>query len=204
LTEEGWKQFAQVLIARWPSKQWGRESIAAYIAEVQASGVTDPAEALGILRNHPGAFPPSVGEVATAYERRRQGPAPSWHQAHAVLARHITKLDYFRPASTFDKFVAACAADHEAVGRLALVYGPQGIRELPDPTVAQDTGGSIRLTQAERAYTEVRRAWELDPRPGLALEEAEHLTLREIGVKGGMRGVVDGLAPAGELEAGEQ
>lgn len=65
-----WDNVAEVLLGRWPSQvaSWGREAIAAYIHELQASDLT-PSGAISSLRADTGQFPPAVGIVAKRARR---------------------------------------------------------------------------------------------------------------------------------------
>lgn len=197
-----WRDVAKVLLGSWTSQvaSWDPEGVAAYIHELQSRGVS-PDEAAAALRASTSEFPPSAGTVVATIERLRQGPVPDYMTATRVIGSKITLLDYYRPAMGFDRFVEACASVHEAIGRFALEMGPQGVREMPDPRMAQDTSGSTAITRAERAYRKVAKEWDENPRPGLALEEAKRIAIGP-GSSGGMVAVVQGLAPAGELEAG--
>lgn len=209
---EAWRKVTEVLIGSWPGlvAQWGIDAIEAYVKEVAVRGA-EPAEVIRALRAHKGEFPPSAGSVIAIVERQRQGPAPDYMTAMRFIASKVTLLDYRKPAKTFDKFVARLAEEHEAIARFALEMGPQGVREMPDPRMAQDVGGSTAITRNERSYRRTTAEWEEDPSPGLALAEAKRIAIaagsgddrRQLG-SGGMRDAVEGMRPnAGELEAGD-
>lgn len=194
-----WLPFAKALIGSWPGQQWDEETLGLYVEQITARGVS-PEVAIQVLRSFTGAFPPSAGQVGAAAEIVRQGPPPGFYSMHRMIAKHVAKLDYHRPQSNFDRFIAAVAEEHEVAARFAVELGPRGVREFPDPARSQDQGGSVALTRAEKSYTKLVREWEADPRPGVALTEAKRMTLSS---GGGMQTVLDDLRPAGELESGD-
>lgn len=75
MPEHDWKPVANALLGSWPSQvaSWGREVLAAYLAELEARSVT-PAQALVAIRACPAdqTFPPSAPEMA-ALARRDPG-----------------------------------------------------------------------------------------------------------------------------------
>jgi len=83
----------QVLLGSWPSQVagWGREAIAAYVAELQAHGIT-PDGAIQAMRSSESKFPPSAGELQHA---ARQDPsAPTWDEAWLLIRRALTAPGY--------------------------------------------------------------------------------------------------------------
>lgn len=206
--DESWgrlgAKFVQVLIGSFPSQvtAWGEEAIAAYCLELSKRGIF-PAEAAKAVRKLTGDFPPSAGNLAHAVERERQGPPPDFMKAHRIIASKIGMLDYFRPAKGFDVMVAALAEEHEAIARFAVAMGPRGLKEMPDPRYAQESGGSVATTRNEKAYRQAAKEWEAEPTLGLALGEAKRVAIGGSG-SGGMAALVEGLRPdRKELEAGD-
>ena len=76
---QDWKPFTLGLIGSWPSQvnSWGRETIAAYVAELEARGVS-PDAALVAIRSSDGEFPPSAGKLAAA--ARTDPSAPTFDE----------------------------------------------------------------------------------------------------------------------------
>ncbi|MET0604196.1 MAG: hypothetical protein ABW167_19585 [Baekduia sp.] len=207
---EAWQRVTAALIGSWPGQvaSWGEVAIEAFIGEVAQRGL-QPQEAVAAIRAIKSDYAPSAGTLVAVAERQRQGPVPDFMTAHRLIARHIGKLDYFRPTKGFDDMIAALAAEHEAVARWAVAVGPRGLKEMPDPRYAQDTGGSTAITRLERSFRQTSKEWEEDPTPGLALEEAKRMTLgassgpTQIGSHG-WAATIEGMKPAaGELEAGD-
>lgn len=192
-----WNDFTMALAGSYPATRFDPDQLVMYVNELQARGAS-PNLALQALRSQTSQFPPSAGVLGNVCQVLLQGPPPAWMTAYNIISRHVTKLDYYRPATTFDAFIEAVAGEHEAVGRFALAFGPVGIRELPDPRLPQDTSGSVALTAAERQYGQVMRDWVADPRPGVALEEARRVAIAAGGE--GMQDVIEGLRPAAQLE----
>jgi hypothetical protein len=194
-----WRDVGRVLLARWPSQvtSWGQEGIVAFVQEIKETANSDPDAIIKALRASTSAFPPSAGELTALVERQRQGPAPSFMEAMKLICRHISLLDYYEPATTFDKFIERLAEHHEAVARYALGIGPQQIKRLPDPAYAQDVGGSATLTRMDKSYAMARREWEEDPRP-LAVAEARRQALQAV-----ERGELHKLRVVGAIERGE-
>lgn len=190
-----------MLLGSWPSQVagWGREALTAYLGEMERRDVS-PEEVAAALRSSTSSFPPSAGELYGAIERMRQGPPPEFMMAARVVASKITLLDYYRPGSTFDKFVEAVSAEHEAIGRWAVQVGPRGLREMPDPTRVQERSADANAVRShEFAYKSVVKAWEADPTPGVALTEAIRATITS-----GEGNWLDRLRPQGALEQGDE
>ena len=76
---QDWKPFTLALIGSWPSQvnSGGRETIAAYVAELEARGVS-PDAALVAIRSSDGEFPPSAGKLAAA--ARTDPSAPTFDE----------------------------------------------------------------------------------------------------------------------------
>jgi hypothetical protein len=72
------------LLGSWPSlvASWGREAIAAYIAELGARGLT-PGEALRVIRTCDTTFPPSAPELAAL--ARHDPSRPTFAEALALI-----------------------------------------------------------------------------------------------------------------------
>jgi hypothetical protein len=173
---DDWKRVASTLIGSWPAKTWSAEAVAAYCAELQARGLT-PAAAVEALRAAPGDFPPSVGAVAALAERQAQGPAPSFAQAQAEIARWLTMLPSAASRqSTRDAwpaFIARLGEHHEVTARFALALGPQGVRSMPDPRAAGlSQGDGVRISAHERDLKAIVSGWQEEPTRGVALTEA--------------------------------
>lgn len=87
MTTVDWKAVATSLLGSWPSQvaSWGPEGIAAFIAEVQARGVT-PEGALTAIRScgPDQKFPPSAPELA-GLARRSEAPRILWAEAYQLL-----------------------------------------------------------------------------------------------------------------------
>lgn len=82
----GWNEVGQALVGSWPSQvsMWGRDGIAAYLAELEARGVTFEA-ALVAIRSC-GAeqkFPPSAPELAAL--ARRDPSRPTFEEAYRLI-----------------------------------------------------------------------------------------------------------------------
>ncbi len=176
---------ARKLLVSWPTQTGNLDPLVltGYVQEMAERGLTTN-EMIGAIEASSSAFLPSVGQLVAHAERRRQGPPPELNRAVAIMSSKITLLDYHDSAKTFDRFVAACADEHEAVARFAVEMGPQGVRSMPDPNHPQQVAGPLQA--ATFAYKSVREGWEVDPTPGLALKEARTLTLKAGGGEGGL------------------
>jgi hypothetical protein len=84
VTDTDWKPVATALLGSWPSQvaSWGREALAAYVAELEARGVR-PEAALVAIRSCPAEqkFPPSAPELAAL--ARRDPSRPTFDEANA-------------------------------------------------------------------------------------------------------------------------
>lgn len=81
-----WKPVGTALLGTWPSQvaNWGPEGIAAYIAELQARGVTPERALLAIRAYDPDAdFPPSAAKLAQV--ARRDPGAPTGLELVQIL-----------------------------------------------------------------------------------------------------------------------
>lgn len=169
-TVEEDRAFGRVLLGRWPSQvaAWGPDAIAAFIGEVQADGI-GVEDGIRALRAHASDFAPSAASVSRLAELAIQGPVPSYAVAQQVIASKVaTTLDYRNPTIGFDELVVKVSEVHEAIGRFAVVLGPQGCREMPDPQHAH----GARVGSVERELLRVGKEWEADPRRGVAAREA--------------------------------
>ncbi len=82
----GWQPVATALLGSWPSQvaSWGREALAAYVAEISARGIT-PDQALNAIRMWPAGsdFPPSAPNLAAA--ARRDPSKPTFDEAVTLI-----------------------------------------------------------------------------------------------------------------------
>ena len=133
-----WRDVGTTLLGTWPSQvaSWGREAIAAYVAELQARGL-DPDGAIATLRSCEDRFPPSAGEIAAA--ARRDPSQPTFDEMLVLLRRAMKAAN---PAQRLaDRRIVAAFVERQGWGRL---------RNLPldDP----DWG--------EKTRRELREAWD--------------------------------------------
>jgi hypothetical protein len=156
---DDWKLVATALLGSWPSQvaAWGREALAAYMAELAARGVTSEAALLAI-RSCPAEqrFPPSAPELAAL--ARRDPSAPTFEEMLRLwkLARKARPLE-----SRFDNEAHMLSARNDAamarafelhplVGSFVERFGVGRLRMLPldDP----DWG--------EKRKADLREAWD--------------------------------------------
>lgn len=84
--KQEWKPVALALLGSWPQQVagWGNEALAAYLAEIEARGVT-PDRALVAVRTWPAGsdFPPSAPNLAAA--ARTDPSTPTFDEAYALV-----------------------------------------------------------------------------------------------------------------------
>lgn len=77
-----WRPVAQALLGSWPQQvtSWGREGLAAYLAELEARGIS-PEAALQAIRSWPAGsdFPPSAPNLAARARGTRV-----WWEGHVL------------------------------------------------------------------------------------------------------------------------
>jgi len=114
-----WADVGRVLLGSWPSQVagWGREAIAAYVAELAARGIT-PDAAICAIRMSESPFPPSAGDLQQA--ARRDHSAPTCEEM-LVLVRRAAKRD-----GRDDEALA-----HPLVASFVTRYGWDRLRLLP-------------------------------------------------------------------------
>jgi hypothetical protein len=104
-----WRDVGTVLLGSWPSQvaSWGREAIAAYVAELQARGMT-PDQAIVVFRSSDERFPPSAAEAASA--ARRDVGRPTWDEAYILIRRAMRQ---HTPNGRYDSERQILAARHQ-------------------------------------------------------------------------------------------
>jgi hypothetical protein len=158
-----WQPVATALVGSWPSQvaSWGRDALAAYLAELEAREVT-PEQALIAIRSCPGEqkFPPSAPELAAL---ARQDPSlPTFTEA-LILVRQALKAwnrpllgDYANEADMLkarDRNVELVAGSVHP--RVASFIGSFRLSELQRIVMdlSDDRFGMARRRDLERAWT---------------------------------------------------
>lgn len=197
MTDKGatWAQVTQVLLGSWPSQvaTWGREGIAAYVAELQARGVS-AAAAIVAVRSSSSAFPPSAGELAEL--ARRDPDDPLWPEVQQLIfgrggvlaARTQVRKGWWEPGERD-------ALDDEEASKRAASLHPliaafvesQGVERLRRLDLADPEFGEARRRTLAREWEEFCDVTER--------REIAAVVRRRVG--GGLRS----LNPAGSLPA---
>jgi hypothetical protein len=166
-----WNDFATDVMAAYPGRFDG-EMVAHYVRALQNRGLTDPALALKVLREHVSEHPPAAPMLAAAALRHGQPDPPTFDELLAFVARTLaTRTEYGSDDSaTYVEHVAEHLG--EAAARWVAGVGVKGLREVPDPRYTLDKGQQIRLRDHERGYADAVAEWRRDPKPR-AVEEAQ-------------------------------
>lgn len=192
-----WKPVGTALLGSWPAQVagWGREGIAAYVAELERRGVR-PEDALGAIRSCDGEFPPSAGRLAAL--ARRDPSAPSFAEAFTLIFGRGGLLSA-RPRGAFatdcqrrqaeQQAVAQRAATlHPLIAGFARAYGVARLRQLQ--VDEPEYGGIVRR--------DLQREWE----EFVAATDRRHVAALTAG--GDRRDGLRGLDPLAALGAGRR
>lgn len=141
-----WKAVGTALLGSWPSQvaSWGREAIAAYVAELEARGMT-PDTAIEAIRSSTERFPPGAGELAQAARRDPERP---------TFAECLQQL--YGPGGLFG-FKRAGVEVSPWVQAFAASYGRERLRLLE---IDHDAYGGAVRRDLERAYAAFLEATE--------------------------------------------
>ena len=155
----GWSDVANVLLGSWPGyvSSWGREALAAYIAELEARGMT-PEQALAGLRTWTGDAPPNVPELVAGV--REDPERPTFEEA-CRLIYGPGGIFRARPApGRYDNEAQMIGARREAAAARALELDPWvaafvhsvGIDWLAGLEVDHDDYGAIRRRELKESW----------------------------------------------------
>lgn len=172
-----WKPVANGLLGSWPSQvaSWGREVLAAYLAELEARGVT-PEAALVAIRSC-GAdqkFPPSAPELAAL--ARRDPDRPTFDELLNQLYGPGGVFGFKRSGVTVSPWVEKFIEDKR-----------DWLRLLPMDDEAEGKWARLRLKESWEAF----------------LAATEGRQVHEIAARSA-RGRLGRFNPAGVLGAGER
>lgn len=155
-TVEEQRHVGTVLLGSWPSQvaAWGREAIAAYVAELQGRGLTAE-QAIGALRSCEATFPPSAGEL---FRAARVDPAlPTFDEALFLIRR----AQRARATGLFTSEAQMLAAiDEAALEQLRRIAHPlvvafaerQGMRRLASLELDDPEYGELRRRELRDAW----------------------------------------------------
>jgi hypothetical protein len=139
-----WRDVGTTLLGTWPSQvaSWGREAIAAYVAELQARGLT-PDGAIAALRSREDRFPPSAGELAAT---ARSDPSQPTFDEMLILLRKAMKA-----ADPFERI----GREHPLIGTFVQRQGWDRLRTLPldDPDWGEKTRRDLEQKWVEHCDT---------------------------------------------------
>lgn len=180
---------ATALLGSWPSQvaSWGKEGIAAYLAEVAARGVT-PEQALVAIRSCPPdqEFPPAAPVLVGL--ARKDPSRPTFDEAYQQLYGPGGVFGFHRTGVTISPWVEAFVAD----------YGRDRLRMLE---VDHDEYGGAKRRELRQSYEQFLEA-----------SEGRELAAIAQGHRGGGLSKFDLLSalpghapeptPVGELETG--
>lgn len=158
-----WREVGTALLGTWPSQVagWGREAIAAYVAELRARGLTAD-HALVAIRSSESTFVPSAGELRHA--ARRDPSQPTFAEAFQLIfgPRGALRASVSRGGTQiYDRESDRQRAEHEAIVDRAAQFHPligafivrQGIRRLRMLPVDDPDWG-------EKHRRDLQAAWE--------------------------------------------
>jgi hypothetical protein len=172
MTADEWAQLSARIVAWWPATKWEPESFAIWFEDLEQHDAGVVRAALGELRQQPGAFAPSIGDVLS---RLRSDPGrPTFDEMFALVFGPRGALSLQPPVrgrwmegeraaavrELVDEFLKDC---HPLVSSFVRTMGVGKLRCLPVDEVRGDDGsdhGKWAKKQLRDAWDEHVRTWD--------------------------------------------